>query len=137
MWQAVSCVCAARIVSASARHGEPESRPDGGAQAEQAGLKIRTGALGTSTAREKDVAKVIRAIAGTIWVSQRGHARYSQALLLGVHKVCVGHYNGHRPHQSWRQRPPGCDGQVVVPLDTPVQHQKLHGGVINEYRQAA
>jgi len=31
----------------------------------------------------------------------------------------------------------GHDGPVVVPLDAPVQHRKVLGGVINEYHQAA
>jgi hypothetical protein len=47
------------------------------------------------------------------------------------------HYNGHRPHQSRQQRPPGQSGQVGVPLDLPVQRRKVLGGVINEYYQAA
>jgi putative transposase len=49
----------------------------------------------------------------------------------------AGHYNGHRPHQSRQQRPPGQDGQAGVPLDLPVQRRKVLGGVINEYYQAA
>jgi hypothetical protein len=49
----------------------------------------------------------------------------------------VGHYNGHRPHQSRQQRPPDQDNQASVPLDSPVQRRKVLGGVINEYYQAA
>ena len=49
----------------------------------------------------------------------------------------AGHYNGHRPHQSRQQRPPGQVGQAGVPLDLPVQRRKVLGGVINEYYQAA
>ena len=49
----------------------------------------------------------------------------------------AAHYNGHRPHQSRQQRPPGQDGQVSPPLDLPVQRRKVLGGVISEYYQAA
>ena len=49
----------------------------------------------------------------------------------------VGHYNGHRPHQSRQQRPPDQDDQVSVPPDLPVQRRKVLGGVINEYYRAA
>ena len=48
----------------------------------------------------------------------------------------VGHYNGHRPDQSRRQRPPDQDDQSSAPLDLPVQRRKVLG-VINEYYQAA
>jgi putative transposase len=47
------------------------------------------------------------------------------------------HYNGHRPHQSRRQRPPDHDEPVVVPLDSPVKRRKVLDGVINEYYRAA
>jgi hypothetical protein len=49
----------------------------------------------------------------------------------------AGHYNGHRPHQSCQQRPPGHETQVVLPPDAPVQRRKIPGGVINEYYRAA
>ena len=49
----------------------------------------------------------------------------------------AGHYNGHRPHQSRQQRPPGHDMPVVMPLEAPVQRRKVLGGVINEYYRAA
>ena len=49
----------------------------------------------------------------------------------------AGHYNGHRPHQSRRQRPPDHDTQIVPPLDALVQRRKILGGVINEYYRAA
>ena len=49
----------------------------------------------------------------------------------------IGHYNGHRPHQSRQQRPPDRDGQASPPLDLPVQWRKVLGGMINEYFHAA
>jgi putative transposase len=49
----------------------------------------------------------------------------------------VGHYNGHRPHQSCQQRPPDQEDQVSPLPDLPVQRRKVLGGVINEYRWAA
>jgi hypothetical protein len=48
-----------------------------------------------------------------------------------------GQYNGHRPHQSRCQRPPGHDEPVVVPPRAPIQRRKILGGVINEYHRAA
>jgi len=47
------------------------------------------------------------------------------------------HYNGHRPHQSRRQRPPDHDEPVAMALSGPVQRRKVLGGVINEYHRAA
>jgi hypothetical protein len=61
---------------------------------------------------------------------------YDEAHLRSVLRAYVGHYNGHRPHQSRNQRPPHHDEPVVVSLDVPVQRRKVLGGVINEYRQA-
>jgi putative transposase len=62
---------------------------------------------------------------------------YSEAHLQAVLHAYVGHYNGHRPHQSGHQRPPDCDELAVVPLGAPVRRRKALGGVINEYRRAA
>jgi Integrase core domain/HTH-like domain len=62
---------------------------------------------------------------------------YGEAHLRAVLRAYAGHYNGHRPHQSRQQRPPGQDEPVVVPLDAPVQRRKVLGGVINEYHRAA
>jgi putative transposase len=49
----------------------------------------------------------------------------------------AAHYNRHRPHQARQQQPPDHSGQVSVPLDLPVQQQRVLGGVINEYYGAA
>jgi putative transposase len=62
---------------------------------------------------------------------------YDEAHLQAVLRAYSGHYNGHRPHQSRNQRPPDHDESAVVPLNAPVQRQKVLGGVINEYRRAA
>jgi putative transposase len=62
---------------------------------------------------------------------------YGEAHLRALLRAYVGHYNGHRPHQSRNQRPPDQDEPVVVPLDRPVQRRKILGGVINEYHRAA
>jgi putative transposase len=61
------------------------------------------------------------------------HERHLQTVL-GKY---VGHYNGHRPHQSRQQRPPDHDTQVVLPLHAPVQRRKILAGAINEYYRAA
>jgi len=61
------------------------------------------------------------------------HARHLRTLL-GRY---AGHYNGHRPHQSRQQRPPGHDTSVLVPLTAPVQRRKVLGGLINQYYRAA
>src|SRR5579871_3542493 len=45
---------------------------------------------------------------------------YGQAHLQGVMHAYVVHYNGHRPHQTRRQRPSDQDRPVIVPLDAPV-----------------
>jgi putative transposase len=62
---------------------------------------------------------------------------YGEPHLRSILGEYVGHYNGHRPHQSCQQRPPDRDDQARVPLDLPVQRRKVLGGVINEYYQAA
>jgi hypothetical protein len=51
-----------------------------------------------------------------------------------VLRTYAEHYNAHRQHKSRNQRPPEHDDQVVVLLDAPVQHRRVLGGVINEYR---
>jgi len=44
---------------------------------------------------------------------------YGERHLRSVLGQYVGHYNGHRPHQSRQQRPPDHDGQASPPLDLP------------------
>jgi hypothetical protein len=62
---------------------------------------------------------------------------YNERHLRSVLKAYTGHYNGHRPHQSQRQRPPDSDEPVVTSLDAPIRRRKVLGGVINEYYRAA
>jgi len=62
---------------------------------------------------------------------------YDERHLRSVLGEYVGHYDGHRPHQSRRQRPPDQDGQASAPLSLPIQRRKVLGGVINEYYRAA
>jgi putative transposase len=49
----------------------------------------------------------------------------------------VDHYNGHRPHQSRRQRPPDHDEGTVTPMDGRIRRRNVLGGLINEYHRAA
>jgi len=62
---------------------------------------------------------------------------YGESHLRVLLRACAGHYHGHRPHQSRRQRPPDHDEPVVVPLGAAVRYSKVLGGVINEYHRAA
>src|SRR5216684_8602414 len=62
---------------------------------------------------------------------------YGERHLRSVLGEYVGHYNGHRPHQSRQQRPGDRDNQTGVPLDSPVQRRKVLGDVIKEYYRAA
>jgi transposase InsO family protein len=63
---------------------------------------------------------------------------YSERHLRSVLGEYIGHYNGHRPHQSRQQRPPDHDNTpLVVPLTAPVRRRKVLSGVINEYYRAA
>jgi putative transposase len=62
---------------------------------------------------------------------------YGERHLRSVLGEYVGHYNGHRPHQSRQQRPPDRDDQARVPPDLQVQRRKVLGGMINEYYHAA
>ena len=50
----------------------------------------------------------------------------------------VSHYNGHRPHQSRRQRPPDVEAQPVREVaDLRSLRRKPVAGLINEYHHAA
>jgi transposase InsO family protein len=51
----------------------------------------------------------------------------------------MAHYNGHRPHQSRRQRPPDIETHPVRDMADlrSVRRKPVVAGVINEYRQAA
>jgi len=62
---------------------------------------------------------------------------YGERHLRSVLGEYVGHYNGHRPHQSRQQRPPDREDQADPPQDLPVQRRRVLGGVINEYYRAA
>jgi putative transposase len=62
---------------------------------------------------------------------------YGERHLRTVLATYAGHYNGHRPHQSRQQRPPGHDTLVVVPPGAPVQRRNVLGGVIHKYYRAA
>ncbi|MEV4019988.1 integrase core domain-containing protein [Nonomuraea angiospora] len=62
---------------------------------------------------------------------------YNERHLRSVLTEDADHYNGRRPHQSRRQRPPDRDEQTVVPLAGRIERRKVLGGLINEYRRAA
>jgi transposase InsO family protein len=51
----------------------------------------------------------------------------------------VAHYNGHRPHQSRRQRPPDIEAQSVRDLAElrSIRRSPVVAGLINEYHHAA
>ena len=51
----------------------------------------------------------------------------------------VSHYNGHRPHQSRRQRPPDMEAQTVRDVAglRSVRRKRVVAGMINEYHHAA
>jgi putative transposase len=57
-------------------------------------------------------------------------------LVLGEY---VAHYNGHRPHQSRRQRPPDTVTQLVRDVADlrSVRRKRVVAGVVNEYHYAA
>ncbi|GLY83749.1 hypothetical protein Airi02_016780 [Actinoallomurus iriomotensis] len=52
--------------------------------------------------------------------------------LRSVIDAYTGRYNGHRPHQSRRQRPPDSERPVVISLDAPIRRRKVYGGMANE-----
>jgi transposase InsO family protein len=47
------------------------------------------------------------------------------------------HYNAHRPHQSLQQRPPLPGPARAIDSTARIEHRRLVGGLINEYRRAA
>jgi putative transposase len=51
----------------------------------------------------------------------------------------VAHYNGHRPHQSRRQRPPDMEAKPVRDVADlrSVRRKRVVAGVVNEYHHAA
>ncbi|MEU4704729.1 integrase core domain-containing protein [Nonomuraea dietziae] len=65
----------------------------------------------------------------------RPHADLGERHLRAVLDEYIDHYNGHRPHQARGQRPP--DRQTEVPTQGRIEHHKVLGGAINEYRRAA
>jgi hypothetical protein len=62
---------------------------------------------------------------------------YNERHLRSVLTEFTSHYNGHRPHQSRRQRPPDQDEPVIAALNSTVRRRNVLGGVIHEYRRAA
>jgi hypothetical protein len=59
-------------------------------------------------------------------------------LALVLHEYLI-HYNGHRPHQSRRQRPPDIEMQPVRDVADlrSVRRRAVVTGLINEYHHAA
>ena len=47
------------------------------------------------------------------------------------------HYNGRRPHQSLRQRPPLHEPGHAIDITARIERRRLIGGLISEYRRAA
>ena len=49
------------------------------------------------------------------------------------------HYNGHRPHQSRQQRPPGIETQPIRDVADlrSVRRRPVVAGLVNEYHRAA
>jgi transposase InsO family protein len=47
------------------------------------------------------------------------------------------HYNGHRPHQALRQRPPLREPGQAIDMTARIQHNRAVSGLISEYRRAA
>ena len=47
------------------------------------------------------------------------------------------HYNGHRPHQALRQRPPLREPGQAIDMTARIQRSRAVSGLISEYRRAA
>ena len=47
------------------------------------------------------------------------------------------HYNGHRPHQALRQKPPLREPGHAVDITARIERRQVLGGLISEYRRAA
>jgi putative transposase len=47
------------------------------------------------------------------------------------------HYNGHRPHQTLRQRPPLRKPGHVIVMTSRVERRQVVGSLISEYRTVA
>jgi putative transposase len=47
------------------------------------------------------------------------------------------HYNTHRPHQSIQQRAPLQEPSHAIDITARIEHRRLVGGLISEYRRAA
>ena len=60
-------------------------------------------------------------------------------LALVVLREYVAYYNGHRPHQLRRQRPPDMEAQPVRDVAglRSVRRERIVAGVVNEYHHAA
>jgi hypothetical protein len=57
--------------------------------------------------------------------------------LRGVLAEYTEHYNGHRPHQSLQQEPPQRQPNHAVDITVRIEHRRVVGGLISEYRRAA
>ena len=47
------------------------------------------------------------------------------------------HYNSHRPHQGLQQEPPLRRPDRVADITARIEHRRVVGGLISEYRRAA
>jgi putative transposase len=57
--------------------------------------------------------------------------------LRGVLAEYVRHYNGHRPHQALRQKPPLRELGHAVDITARIERRRVLGGLIGEYHRAA